>query len=33
MYEPFARDYAAHAVQGSYNALYDRPAVLQLASR
>lgn len=31
MYEPFAREYAAHALHGSYNALYDRPAVLRLA--
>ena len=31
MYEPFAREYATHAAQGSYNALYDRPAVLRLA--
>ncbi|WP_433326042.1 class I SAM-dependent methyltransferase [Spirillospora sp. CA-294931] len=31
MYERFAEDYAAHAVDSAYNALYDRPAVLGLA--
>ncbi len=31
MYEGFAREYAAHAADGAYNALYDRPAVLALA--
>lgn len=31
MYQAFAGDYAAHAAVGSYNALYDRPTVLQLA--
>ncbi len=31
MYERFAEEYAAHAATGSYNALYDRPAVLELA--
>ncbi len=31
MYERFAEEYAAHAAEGAYNALYDRPAVLQLA--
>ena len=31
MYERFAEEYAAHAATGSYNALYDRPAVLALA--
>jgi len=31
MYERFAKEYAAHAATGSYNALYDRPAVLELA--
>ncbi len=30
MYERFAVDYAAHAADGAYNALYDRPAVLRL---
>ncbi|MGW5413393.1 class I SAM-dependent methyltransferase [Actinomadura geliboluensis] len=31
MYEQFAREYAAHAEDSAYNALYDRPAVLGLA--
>jgi SAM-dependent methyltransferase len=31
MYERFAREYAVHAEDGAYNALYDRPAVLGLA--
>ncbi len=31
MYERFAEEYAAHAAESAYNALYDRPAVLQLA--
>lgn len=31
MYERFAQEYAAHAATDSYNALYDRPAVLELA--
>lgn len=31
MYERFAEEYAAHVVTSSYNALYDRPAVLELA--
>ena len=31
MYERFAGEYAEHAAAGSYNALYDRPAVLELA--
>jgi SAM-dependent methyltransferase len=31
MYERFADEYAAHAAEGAYNALYDRPAVLALA--
>ena len=31
MYERFAGEYAEHAATGSYNALYDRPAVLELA--
>ncbi|MFV2172708.1 class I SAM-dependent methyltransferase [Actinomadura sp. LOL_016] len=31
MYERFAREYAAHAESGAYNAYYDRPAVLGLA--
>jgi SAM-dependent methyltransferase len=31
MYEPFAEEFAARAVEGSYNTLYDRPALLRLA--
>src|SRR5690606_38732101 len=31
MYERFAHEYAAHAENSAYNALYDRPAVLGLA--
>ncbi|MGI5205187.1 class I SAM-dependent methyltransferase [Spirillospora sp. CA-108201] len=31
MYERFAHEYAVHAEDSSYNALYDRPAVLGLA--
>ncbi len=31
MYEPFAEAYAVHAAEHPYNALYDRPAVLELA--
>ncbi|TDE32564.1 class I SAM-dependent methyltransferase [Actinomadura sp. 6K520] len=31
MYERFAHEYAAHAEDSAYNALYDRPAVLGLA--
>lgn len=30
MYDAFAAQYAAHAETGAYNALYDRPAVLEL---
>ncbi len=30
MYERFAHEYAAHAENSAYNALYDRPAVLGL---
>lgn len=30
MYDAFAEQYAAHAETGAYNALYDRPAVLEL---
>ena len=29
-FEGFADDYEAHAAGGAYNALYDRPAVLDL---
>jgi ubiquinone/menaquinone biosynthesis C-methylase UbiE len=31
MYDKFAEEYAAHAADGAYNALYDRPAMLALA--
>lgn len=31
MYERFAHEYASHAEDSAYNALYDRPAVLGLA--
>ncbi|MFD0539468.1 hypothetical protein ACFQY7_42740 [Actinomadura luteofluorescens] len=31
MYERFAHEYASHAEDSSYNAFYDRPAVLGLA--
>ncbi len=30
MFEPMARDFAQHAATSPYNALYDRPAVLEL---
>ena len=30
MYEPFAQEYAAHAVDSAFNAYGDRPAVLAL---
>jgi SAM-dependent methyltransferase len=30
MYDAFAEEYARHAATGTYNALYDRPAVLEL---
>jgi SAM-dependent methyltransferase len=30
MYDAFAEEYAAHAETGVYNAMYDRPAVLEL---
>ena len=31
MYERFAHEYASHAEDSAYNALYDRPAMLGLA--
>ena len=30
LWEPIARDYEQHAATGAYNAMYDRPAVLDL---
>ena len=30
VFEPFARDYEQHATISAHNALYDRPAVLEL---
>ena len=30
LFDPFAEEYERHATEGPYNALYDRPAVLEL---